>query len=208
MHRPGDLPEEIEALVELGRHDRAEPLIRWLEQRGKELDRAWALAAAGRCRGLLDASRGYTAGALAALERALAEHDRGAMPFERARTLLVLGRVQRRNGMRGEARATLGEALVAFERYGAPLWAERTRGELARLGGRVASPEKLTPTELRIAELAASGMANRAIAERVFLTTKAVESNLTHVYRKLDIRSRGGLARALETKRETPTTGH
>jgi len=51
-------------------------------------------------------------------------------------------------------------------------------------------------------------MSNREIAERVFLSRKAVESNLTHVYRKLDIRSRGGLARALESKRTTPTTGH
>ncbi|HVC76880.1 MAG TPA: AAA family ATPase [Candidatus Micrarchaeaceae archaeon] len=200
------LPEEIEALVELGLHDRAENLISWLERRGRDLDRAWTLAAAGRCRGLLDAARGDTTGALAVLDRALAEHDRCAMPFERARTLLVLGRVQRRNGMRGEARSTLVEALAGFERYGARLWAERTRGELARLGGRGASPEKLTATEMRVAEMAASGMANREIAERVFLTTKAVESNLTHVYRKLDIRSRGGLARALDAKRATPTT--
>jgi len=199
------LPEEIEALIELGRHDRAEALTDWLERRGRDLDRAWALAAAGRCRGLLNASRGETSSALAALAGALAEHDRVPMPFERARTLLVLGRVQRRNGMRGEARATLGEALAAFERYGARSWAERTRGELARLGGRAPTPERRTPTELRVAELAASGMANREIAERVFLTTKAVESNLTHVYRKLDIRSRGGLARALEARRATPT---
>lgn len=202
------LPEEIEALVELGLHDRAETLIDWLWRHGKDLNRGWALAAAGRCRGLLYAARGDTSSALSALERALAEHDRCAMPFEHARTLLALGRVQRRSGLRREARATLGEALGEFERYGARLWAEHARRELARFGGRAGSPETLTPTEVRVADLAASGMSNREIAERVFLTRKAVESNLTHVYRKLDIRSRGGLARALESKRTTPTTGH
>jgi len=199
------LPEEIEALVELGHRDRAESLIDWLEGRATELDRAWALAAAGRCRGLLYASRGDVNGALAALDGALAAHDRCAMPFERARTLLVLGRVQRRGGMRGEARAKLSEAIAAFEQFGAPIWAERARSELARLGGRSASSQMLTPTELRVAELAASGLANGEIAERVFLTRKAVESNLTRVYRKLDIRSRGGLARALQTGRATPS---
>jgi DNA-binding CsgD family transcriptional regulator len=56
----------------------------------------------------------------------------------------------------------------------------------------------LTATERRVAELAASGLSNREIAARAFLTTKAVEANLTRVYRKLGIRSRGGLARALE----------
>ena len=199
------LPEEIEALVELGHQDRAEPLIDWLERRGRDLDRAWALAAAGRCRGLLSASRGDVGSAMDALAGALIQHDRCGMPIERARTLLVLGRVQRRGGMRAEARGALSEALSAFEELGAPVWADRARGELARLGGRVASPETLTPTELRVAELAASGLANREIAERVFLTTKAVEANLTHVYRKLDIRSRGGLARALEARRATPS---
>ncbi|MGA8521756.1 MAG: LuxR C-terminal-related transcriptional regulator, partial [Candidatus Dormiibacterota bacterium] len=199
------LPEEIEALVELGHRDRAESLIDWLEGRGTELDRAWALATAGRCRGLLYASGGDVNRALDALGGALAAHDRCAMPFERARTLLVLGRVQRRGGMRGEARATLSEAIAAFEEFGAPIWAERARSERARLGGRSASSQRLTPTELRVAELAAAGLANREIAERVFLTTKAVESNLTRVYRKLDIRSRGGLARALQTGKATPS---
>jgi DNA-binding NarL/FixJ family response regulator len=66
------------------------------------------------------------------------------------------------------------------------------------VGRRAALPETLTQTETRVAELAASGFANREIAERAFLTTKAVEANLTRVYRKLGIRSRGGLARALE----------
>ncbi|MGH3578750.1 MAG: helix-turn-helix transcriptional regulator, partial [Mycobacterium sp.] len=200
------MPEEIEALVELGRLDQAETLIDRFERGGAVVDRAWVLAAAGRCRGLLCASRGDVDGALAAFETALTQHDRGSMPLERARTLLALGRVQRRAGMRGQARATLAEALAAFEDVGAPVWAERTRGELDRVGGRASDPDALTPTETRVAQLAASGLANKEIAKRAFLTTKAVEANLTRVYRKLGIRSRGGLARALQATRDTPGT--
>ena len=192
------LPDEIEALVELGNLDRAEPLVRWLEERSAALDRPWARAAAGRCRGLLHAARGDIDGALTALEGALAQHDRCTMPFERARTLLVLGRVQRRRGARGRARVTLDEALIAFQQFGAPLWSEQARREIERLGRRAASPDALTPAEMRVAELAASGLANTEIAKRSFLSTKAVEANLTRVYRKLGIRSRGGLARALQ----------
>jgi DNA-binding CsgD family transcriptional regulator len=195
------LPDEIEALVELGRLDEAEPLVAWLEERGGAVDRPWALAVAGRCRGLVLAARGDRDGALAALTQAMIEHDRVALPFDRARTLLVLGRVQRRSGQRGRAAGTLGDALAVFERLGAPVWAARTHDEMARLGGRTAAAGTLTPTENKVAELAASGLSNREIAERAFLTTKAVEANLTRVYSKLGIRSRGGLARALA---ETP----
>jgi DNA-binding CsgD family transcriptional regulator len=190
------LPDEIEALVELGQLDRAEPLIAWLEEGGRAVDRPWALAVAGRCRGLLAAARGDRDAALAALAKAMTEHDRVALPFERARTLVVLGRVLRRSGQRARAADALRDALTVFEKLGAPVWAARTRDELGRLGGRSAAGT-LTPTEAKVAELAASGLSNREIAVRAFLTTKAVEANLTRVYSKLGIRSRGGLARAL-----------
>lgn len=103
-------------------------------------------------------------------------------------------------------RASLGEAVTVFEHFGAPGWAERAKHELERLGRRAGSAETLTSTEARVAELAASGLANREIAERAFLTTKAVEANLTRVYRKLGRRSRGGLARALQSTHETSTS--
>ena len=192
------VPDQIEALVELGLLDRAETLTAWLERRGIELDRSWALATAGRCRGLLLAARGDREGALAALRGALEEHERLGIPSERGRTLLALGRVQRRSGQRARAEATLHEALAVFDQLGMPVWAARAREDIERLGHRSSLIDALTPTEARVAELAASGLANREIAERSFLTTKAVEANLTRVYRKLGIRARGGLARALE----------
>ena len=88
-----------------------------------------------RCRALLLAA-GATSSAPATFESALSEHLRSPDPFQHARTLLALGRTQRRAKRRGAARATLEDALAHFERLGAPLWVEQTRAELARIGGR------------------------------------------------------------------------
>ena len=74
------------------------------------------------------------------------------MAFE---NLLALGEIQRRAKQRRAARETLQTALEIFESLGAPLWAERTRQEIARIGGRAPSPEALTPGEQRVAELVA-----------------------------------------------------
>ena len=103
------------------------------------------------------AARGDLDGAFAAFERALGEHARGTDPFQHARTLLALGRTQRRAKQRGAARATLEDALARFETLGAPLWAEQTRAELARIGGRTRSGGELTEAERRIAGLVAEG---------------------------------------------------
>jgi len=83
------VPDEVEALVMLGELDRAGELIDGLEEQGRALDRALALATAARCRGLVHAARGERDRALHALERAVVQHARVAQPFELARTLLV-----------------------------------------------------------------------------------------------------------------------
>jgi DNA-binding CsgD family transcriptional regulator len=191
------LPDEIDALIALGELDRAEGLIELLRRLGTMHDRSWAIAAAARGRGILQTARGDLDDAVAAFEEALAAHDRVEMPFERARTLLALGRAQRRRKQWSAARDALRRALTLFERTGAALWAQAAGTELARAGER-SDPSDLTPTERRVAELAASGLTNQEVAERAFLTVKGVEANLTRAYRKLGIRSRVGLARALD----------
>ena len=193
------LPDEIEALVVLGREDEAEALLGWLERQARLLDRPYALAAAARCRGLLASSRGKTDVAIEAFHRALSEHTRVANPFERARTLLVLGSTQRRSMMKKVARGTIGEALAAFEDLGAVLWAGRARIELDRIGGRAPASGELTATEARIAHLAAEGKTNREIAAEVYVTQKTVEFHLRNAYAKLGVRSRTQLARALRS---------
>lgn len=195
-----ELGDLLEALIAVGELDEAEEnLARW-EPRASALDRAWALAILARSRGLLLAARGDYQGAFASFERALAEHARSTDPFHHARTLLALGRTQRRAKKRGAARTTLEEALARFEALGAQLWAGQAREELARIGGRAPSRGELTEAEQRIARLVALGNTNREVAAALFLTEHSVETALTRVYRKLGVRSRAELARLLGSK--------
>ncbi len=193
------VPDEIEALLALGRLDDARFRLGWLEERGRALDRASALAAAARCRGLLAAAGNEPHMALDEFERALAEHDRVTMPFERARTLLAFGAAQRRAKRKKAARATLGEALATFERLGAGIWATRATRELEQISGRAPSHEQLTPTEQRVVELVAEGRTNRDVAAVMFVSPRTVEFHLRNVFRKLDLHSRAELVRRFAT---------
>ena len=192
-----ELGDLLEALITVGELDEAGEILETWEKRAAALDRAWALAILARCRGLLLAAQGDLESAFARFEHALTEHARTTDPFHHARTLLALGRTQRRAKQRGAARTTLEEALAAFERLGAPLWAEQARAELARIGGRAPSRGELTEAERRIATLVAEGRTNRDVAAALFLTEHSVETALTRVYRKLGVRSRAELAHLL-----------
>jgi len=103
-------PDAIEAAIGTGLLVEAGAWLATYEEVGRRLDRPRALACGARCRGLLHAAHGDLPAALAALERALAEHERLPVPLERARTLLVLGTIQRRLKQRAAARASLEEA--------------------------------------------------------------------------------------------------
>jgi DNA-binding CsgD family transcriptional regulator len=188
------VPDEVEALVALGRLDDAETLLAPFEEAGRNLDRAWAIATGARCRALLLAARGDIAGASAAADEAVAMHDGLPLPFELGRTRLVRGTVERRAKRKREARDTLTKALEAFDGLGAALWAEKARAELARIGGRAPSSLDLTPTEDRVAALVAAGSTNREAADALFVSIHTVEANLKRIYRKLGVRSRTELA--------------
>ncbi len=195
------LPDALEALIGLGQLERAQALLDTFEARGREVDRAWGLASAGRCRGLLLAARGDLEGAVEVLERALGEHQRLEMPFELARTLLVHGQVRRRRREKRLARESLARGLGLFEELGASLWAQRASEQLVRLGLRSA-PGELTHTERRVAELAASGMSNKQIAAELFVSPRTVQANLSRVYDKLGIRTRAQLGARLAEQPE------
>jgi DNA-binding CsgD family transcriptional regulator len=192
-----ELADTLEALIEVGELADAEKrLIPW-EERSRVLDRSWALAITARCRALLLAARGDHVGADVTFERALAEHARTQDPFQHARTLLAFGVTQRRAKQRGSSRETLTQALAGFEQLGAPLWAEKARAELRRIGGRAPSSGALTEAEQRIAMLVAEGRTNREVAAALFVTEHTVEAALTRTYRKLGVRSRAELAHRL-----------
>lgn len=187
------VPDAVEAMVHTGRFADAEPLIDMLERNGRRVDRPWMLAIGARCRSLLLAAQGDIVGALLAAERAITEHDRLPMPFVRARTQLLLGQLQRKKRRNDLATATLREALTAFERIDVPLWAERVRTELGRTDITSGRGALLTPSEQRVAELAATGMTNLEVAAQLFISPKTVEANLSRIYRKLGIQSRAEL---------------
>ena len=187
------LPDAIEALVHSGRFAEAEPLIEALERNGARVDRAWMLAVGARSRSMLMAARGDLDGAAAAARQAMTAHDRLSMPFERARTLLLLGQLERRRRKKESASARLQEAFDNFDRLHIPLWADRARAELVRANVGPRRSGQLTPSEQRVAELAASGMKNRDVAAALFISPKTVEANLARIYRKLGIKSRAEL---------------
>jgi len=200
VREPGFLrfvPDEVEALVALGDLEAAESLLEPFEQRSRAVDRAFGLAASARCRGLILAAGGKAAAAASALEEAVGHHERSGEPFELARTLLVMGDLHRRRKQKRAAQETLQKALDIFARLPAPLWMERARGAMERLGRRPPSRWELTATERQIAELVAIGLTTREVADKMFLSPRTVSANLTSIYRKLGIRSRTELARTM-----------
>ncbi|MGX9789834.1 helix-turn-helix transcriptional regulator [Mycobacterium sp. MMS18-G62] len=187
------IPDAVEAMIALGRISEAGPMIEALEYNGRRLDRPWMLAIGARCRSMWLAAQGDVEEATSMARRAMREHDRLPMPFERARTMLLLGQLQRRQRLKEAATVTLWDALRAFEDLGTPLWAKRVRDELARTKVSPTPHLQLTPSEQRVAELAASGKTNRDIAATLFISPKTVEANLARIYRKLGIHSRAEL---------------
>ncbi|HEY1292062.1 MAG TPA: AAA family ATPase [Chloroflexota bacterium] len=116
-----------------------------------------------------------------------------AMPLVRADALLTYGSYVRRRGEAGKARTLLGQAVAIAESCEAQPLAQRARMELAAAGGRrrrQLETEGLTSQELRVAQLACTGLSNREIADQVVASVRTVETHLQHVYQKLSINSR------------------
>jgi DNA-binding CsgD family transcriptional regulator len=137
-------------------------------------------------------------------ESALSQ-DLDGTPFLRARTLYSYGRWLRRQRHKAAARIPLRNSLALFDALGARRWGERAREELRATGesvGRRRPPdasERLTAQELQIAQLAARGLSNREIAERLFVSHRTIGSHLYHIFPKLGITARTQLRNALRT---------
>jgi DNA-binding CsgD family transcriptional regulator len=199
----GFLGDLVEAAVLSGDIELAERVLsERLEEPAKRVPLPWILAMAARGRGLVAAALGELDDALSHLDRA-AElfHEALPMPFERARTLLAGGQVQRRAGHRRAAREDVSTALAVFRSLGAKAWSSRATEELGRIGGRTPVGSALTVSERVVAELAAVGRSNREIAAELVVSVRTVESQLSAAYRKLDIQSRGQLSAALDVSR-------
>ena len=167
-----------------------------------ELARQWgapgALGAALRTRGLVLGDQDGEE----SLRETVAVLDGSICKLEHARALVELGAMLRRTGRRREARDPLRSGLELARICGAAPLATRTEEELRAAG---ASPrdviragvDALTTSERRVAQMAATGMSNKQIAQTLFVTVKTVETHLHRAYQKLDVTSRTHLTQAL-----------
>ena len=192
------VPDAIESLIAVGRHDEAVPLIDALEKNGRRLDRPWLLAVGARCRAMHLAAVGDLKQATAVVVEAMEHHQRLPMPFETARTQLLHGQLERRQRRIHSAVTILTESAEAFDSLGTPLWAARARHELVRTKVSRNNDLELTQSERRVAELAGGGKTNRDIAAMLFISHKTVEQHITRIYRKLGVTNRAALARRIK----------
>lgn len=136
------------------------------------------------------------------LERSVAALESSPGELELARSLTELGAALRRGGRRRDSREPLRRGLDLARRLGGLALAERAHTELRASGARprkldLTGVESLTPSERRVAELAARGLTNKDIAQELYVTVKTVETHLGHVYGKLEVTSRRDLPAAL-----------
>jgi ATP/maltotriose-dependent transcriptional regulator MalT len=191
----GDLAE---AAMHSGHLDQARVLIQQLEPSVAGSRSPWIRAAFSYARAQLADDAHFEQQA----REALSQGQVGRWPFQRARLQLSYGTWLRRQRRVADARLPLRSARDAFDAIGTPAWAERARQELRAAGetsqGR--KPEiwdQLSPQELQIASMAAEGLSNREIAQRLYLSPRTVGSHLYRVFPKLGITSRTQLSSTL-----------
>lgn len=198
---PGAFPvadDLVEALSEIGEFEQADEMLNHLAEVAETLEHPWAALTVARGRAILVLREGPDDDAAETLCEVAEEYGRLGLGFDRARTLLALGRMLRRHKQWGGARAALEEATKAFEEIGSTGWTARARSEIERVAARPPrATGELTPSERSTAELAAQGLANKEIAQRQFVTVNTVEAHLTRTYAKLGIRSRAQLTEKL-----------
>jgi DNA-binding CsgD family transcriptional regulator len=182
----------------LGRRDEARALAAELVAVGREWGARWSLGGTLRVAGVVEGG----SDGIDLLRESLSHLETSPARLERATTLVELGSALRRGGHPRDAREVLTLAMDLAHELGALALRERAREELRAAGSRprryaLTGVAALTPSEHRVARLAAEGRTNRQIAQALFVTPKAVEFHLANVYPKLGIGSRQQLVPAL-----------
>ncbi|QLY28493.1 AAA family ATPase [Nocardia huaxiensis] len=208
ISRPGDpahhptiellaAADTIEAAVRSGRSDRAARHLNVLAAHAETTGADWAVAAVACSRALLEPGSDAAAHFAEAFEHAPAHR-----PFACARLRLLYGEWLRRNRRRSDAQEQLRSAHQTFGDFGAAPWTARAQRELAMAGDRqagdlaeAARTAVLTPQELQVAKLAATGLTNRDIAARLLISPRTVAHHLSNVFPKLGLARREELAR-------------
>jgi DNA-binding CsgD family transcriptional regulator len=186
--------ELAEARVAVGRPEEATPTAARLRDLGGRLGRAALLGDADRIDALVQATHGDLDAAAAAARAAVAAHAASPLRVEHARSLLVLGRIERRRRARGESRSALQQALQLATEFGHRPLIAQIEYELPRLAA-ARSGSELTATERRVADLMSGGATNREVAAVLFVSVRTVETHVASIYRKLGVRTRAELVR-------------
>ena len=185
-----------EAYVATGRPGDARRISAWLRQLGGRLGRPALTGDADRIDALLFAAAGDLDAAADSAQAAVAAHGSCPLRPELARSLLVLGQIERRRKARRRSRDALRRAHeLATEMGHRPLLAQIQR-ELPRVAAERSGSE-LTATEQRVAGLIAAGATNRDAAGALFVSVRTIETHVASIYRKLGVRTRAELARRL-----------
>jgi len=192
------LPELVEAAVRCHQPEAAQTALQALHAHARLGGTDWGLGLEARSRALLPDG----GGAEELYTEAIGRLGRTRMRLPLARAHLLYGEWLRRERRRTDARAQLRTAHDLFEAMGARSFAGRARQELTATGAtahsrRNATLDELTPQEARIAGLAGEGLSNPEIAARLYISKGTVDYHLNKVFRKLGIRSRAQLHRAL-----------
>ena len=196
-------PAYAYALARLGRPDEADQVLRPFEELARLRTRRSAMAAAGRARGFLEATRHRPDVARAALMGSIENLEGLVMPFEEAQTRLEYGRFLRHIGQRRRAVCELSAARSLFAALGAQPFRNRCDSELGHDARSLplASQPPLTPRQLIVARAVASGKSNRDIATDLYISVKTVEFHVNQILMRLGVDSRGEVATALATSR-------
>jgi DNA-binding CsgD family transcriptional regulator len=191
-----------DALISAGRLDDAAAFLAPHEELAHERKRRSSIARLARVRGRLEAAGRRMDEADAAFRHGLGQLHGLSLPFEKASLELAYGQMLRRRGHRRAATTQLEAAYERFAALGARPFVERCARELEGSGLAPVKrtnpdPARLTPQELAVATLAATGMSNREIASKMAISAKTVQFHVSNVYGKLGVRSRLQLANRL-----------
>ncbi len=191
----------IEALAATGARAEAARVLAEVTASAEDLKRETVLLSLARAEAVLTALDGDPRGGVTTLTAALERHADHPFPIEIARAWHVLGAIERRAHRRGAARDAFAEAARRYGQLGAYPWQAAVEAELSKLNG----PRGLglSDTEARIVDLVRRGSTNREIARATFLSVKAIEANLTRLYRRFGVRTREQLGRAVAEMSES-----
>jgi DNA-binding CsgD family transcriptional regulator len=198
----GDLAE---AALHTGRINEARARVKQVEAASGDIPGTCIAVGLLHARALLAQDPGEAAGRFDAALGADLTH----WPLQRARLLLAYGQWLRRQRRIAESRAPLRDARDAFDAMDCAAWGDQARRELRASGESsrrrdLAARDQLTAQELQIAQLAAQGLSNRAIAQRLYLSHRTIGTHLYRIFPKLGITSRGELRSALSAHTALP----